>query len=72
MDYINTATTHALSVGEITSAGLPIAENLVVTSITNNGSQKKTGQVKRYCTEWSLKFLLNKSNKPGVKNKAGN
>jgi hypothetical protein len=35
MDYINTATTHALSVGEITSEGLPFAEKLAVTSFTN-------------------------------------
>ena len=72
MDCINTATIHALSVGEIISAGLTFAENLEVTSFTNSGLQKKAGQVKRYCTEWSLKFLLNKSNKVGFKNKTGN
>jgi hypothetical protein len=51
MVYINTAIIHALSVGEITSAGLTFAENLDMTSFTNNGLHKKTGQVNRYCKE---------------------
>jgi len=71
MDYTNTATIHALSVREINSAGLTFAENIEVTSFTNNGLQKKMPS-KEILYRLELKFLLNTYNKAGFKNKAGN
>jgi hypothetical protein len=51
MEYINVDNSHAPSIGRTTIPGLLYADDLAVSSFTNNGLQKEIDQIVRYCKE---------------------
>jgi hypothetical protein len=61
VEYICVDNSQSPSIGPITISGLLFADDLAVSSFTNNGLQKKIDQIVRYCKELNLKCNLSKS-----------
>jgi hypothetical protein len=54
MEYINIDNYLAPLIGGTTISGLLFADDLVMSSFTNNGLQKEIDQIASYCKEWNL------------------